>query len=105
MPLVDNFDAIVCQLVDGGPPRASDFQGFLAGVCFALLSSHIDMSARKRDIRDPVLRRKSMELLKDITQMLREILSSGDEEGLRRLEETIRSLEQNRHKPSSHVVH
>ena len=56
-------------------------------------------------MRDPVLRRKSMQLLKDITQMLREILSSGDEEGLRRLEETIRALEQTRHKPGSHVVH
>jgi len=63
------------------------------------------MSARKRDMRDPVLRRKSMELLKDITQMLREILSSGDEEGLRRLEETIRALERTRHKPGSHIVH
>ena len=56
-------------------------------------------------MRDPVLRRKSMELLKDITQMLREILSSGDEEGLRRLEETIRALERTRHKPGSHIVH
>ena len=63
------------------------------------------MSARKRDIRDPVLRRKSMELLKDITQMLREILSSGDEEGLRRLEETIRTLERTRPKHGSHIVH
>ena len=53
----------------------------------------------------PALRRKSMELLKDITEILREILSSGDEEGLRRLEHTIRALEQTRHKPGSHAIH
>jgi hypothetical protein len=46
-----------------------------------------------------------MELLKDITQMLREILSSGDEEGLRQIEKTIRALEQTRHKPGSHSIH
>jgi hypothetical protein len=51
------------------------------------------------------LRRKSMELLKDITQILREILSSGDEEGLRQFEKTIRALEQTRHKPGSHAIH
>jgi hypothetical protein len=51
------------------------------------------------------LRRKSMELLKDMTQILREILSSGDEEGLRQLEKTIRSLEQTRRKPGNHAIH
>ena len=51
------------------------------------------------------LRRKSMELLKDMTQILREILSSGDEEGLRQLEKTIRALEQTRRKPGSHAIH
>ena len=63
------------------------------------------MGAKKRDMDKPALRRKSMELLKDITQILREILSSGDEEGLRRLEHTIRTLEQTRHKPGSHAIH
>lgn len=63
------------------------------------------MGANKRDIRNPALRRKSMELLKDITQMLREILSSGDEEGFRQFEKTIRALEQTRHKPGSHSIH
>jgi len=63
------------------------------------------MGANKRDIRNPALRGKSMELLKDITQMLREILSSGDEEGFRQLEKTIRALEQARHKPGSHSIH
>ena len=48
--------------------------------------------------KNPILRRKSMELLKDLTQILREIIGSGDEESLRRLEETIRALDENRRK-------
>lgn len=63
------------------------------------------MEAKKRAMVKPALRRKSMELLKDITQILREILSCGDEEGLRQLEKTIRALEQTRHKPGSHAIH
>jgi hypothetical protein len=63
------------------------------------------MDAKKRSMRNPTLRRKSMELLKDITQMLHEILSSDDEEALRELEKTIRTLEQSRHKPGSHAIH
>lgn len=57
------------------------------------------------DMDKSALRRKSMELLKEITEILREILSSGDEEGLRHVEETIRALEQTRHKPGSHAIH
>jgi hypothetical protein len=63
------------------------------------------MSAKKKDMRNPALRRKSMELLRDITQMLREIISAGDEEGLRQFEETIRALRQARHIPGSHAIH
>jgi hypothetical protein len=63
------------------------------------------MEAKKRAMVKPALRRKSMELLKDITQILREILSCGDEEGLRQFEKTIRALEQTRHKPGSHAIH
>jgi hypothetical protein len=48
--------------------------------------------------KNPILRRKSMELLKDLTQILQEIIGSGDEESLRRLEETIRALDENRRK-------
>jgi hypothetical protein len=47
----------------------------------------------------PILRRKSMELLKDLTQILQEIIGSGDEESLRRLEETIRALDESRRRP------
>ena len=61
--------------------------------------------AQGKNMDKPALRRKSMELLKDITEILREILSSGDEEGLRHVEETIRALEQTRHKPGSHAIH
>jgi hypothetical protein len=49
--------------------------------------------------KTPMLRRKSMELLKDLTQILQEIIGSGDEESLRRLEETIRALDESRRKP------
>jgi hypothetical protein len=47
----------------------------------------------------PILRRKSMELLKELTQILQDIIGSGDEESLRRLEETIRALDQSRRQP------
>jgi len=46
-----------------------------------------------------ILRRKSMELLKDLTQILQEIIGSGDENSLRRLEETIRAIDESRRKP------
>jgi len=49
--------------------------------------------------KTPVLRRKSMELLKDLIQFLQEIIGSEDEESLRRLEETIRALDESRRKP------
>jgi hypothetical protein len=48
--------------------------------------------------KNPTLRRKSMELLKELTQILQETIGSGDEESLRRLEETIRALDENRRK-------
>jgi hypothetical protein len=40
-----------------------------------------------------------MELLKDLTHILREIMESDDEEGFRRLEETIRAIDERRRKP------
>jgi hypothetical protein len=49
--------------------------------------------------KTPILRGKSMELLKDLTQILQEIIRSGDEESLRRLEETIRAIDESRRKP------
>jgi hypothetical protein len=48
---------------------------------------------------NPMLRRKSMELLKDLTQILQEIIVSADEESFRRLEETIRAIDESRRKP------
>jgi hypothetical protein len=47
----------------------------------------------------PILRRKSMELLKELTQILQEIIGSCDEESFRRLEETIRAIDESRRKP------
>ena len=49
--------------------------------------------------KNPILRGKSMELLKDLTQILEEIIRSGDEESFRRLEETIRAIDKSRRKP------
>ena len=46
--------------------------------------------------KTPILRGKSMELLKDLTEILREIIGSGDEERFRRLEETIRAIDESR---------
>jgi len=54
--------------------------------------------------KTPILRRKSMELLKDFTQILQEIIGSGDEESLRRLEETIRALDESRRR-SGRTLH
>ncbi len=50
--------------------------------------------------KNPILRRKSMKLLKDLTQILQEIIGSGDEESFRRLEETIRAMDEGRQKPA-----
>jgi hypothetical protein len=54
--------------------------------------------------KNPVLRGKSMELLKDLTQILQEIIRSGDEESFRRLEETIRAIGESRRK-SGRTLH
>ena len=54
--------------------------------------------------KTPILRRKSMQLLKDLTQILQEIIGSEDEESLRKLEETIRALDECRRK-SSRTLH
>ena len=72
-----------------------DFQNFSCGVCFALYrdSQSPEMMTVEKN---PTLRRKSMELLKELTQVLQEIIRSGDEERLRRLEETIRTLDESR---------
>ena len=54
--------------------------------------------------KNPILRRKSMELLKDLTQILQEIIGSGDEESFRRLEETIRAIDECRRK-TGRILH
>ena len=74
-----------------------DFPDFLRGVRFALsLQPGAEMMTVEKN---PTLRRKSMELLKELTQILQEIIRSGDEESLRRLEETIRTIDGSRRKP------
>ena len=75
-----------------------DFQDFSCGVCFALYrdSQSPEMMTVEKN---PTLRRKSMVLLKELTQILQKIIGSGDEESLRRLEETIRAIDESRRKP------
>jgi hypothetical protein len=51
------------------------------------------------DEKNPILRGKSMELLKELTQILQEIIRCGDEESFRQLEETIRVIDEGRRKP------
>jgi hypothetical protein len=78
------------------------FPSFLDGVRFALsLQPEAEMM---RVEQNPTLRRKSMELLKELTQILQEIIRSGDEESLRRLEETIRTIDGSRRK-SGRTLH
>jgi hypothetical protein len=55
-------------------------------------------------MKSAILRRKSIELLKELTQILQEIIVAGDEESFRRLEETIHKLNESRRKPS-HTIH
>lgn len=45
-----------------------------------------------------------MELLKELTHILQEIIGSGDEESLRRLEETIRAIDESRQR-SGRTLH
>jgi hypothetical protein len=65
-------------------------------VCVLLHHSNLEGELMK----SPILRRKSIELLKELTQILQEIIGSGDEERFRRLEETIRKLDDSRRKPA-----
>jgi hypothetical protein len=67
-------------------------------VCVLLSGISLE-SEMMRTEKNPILRRKSMELLKDLTQILREIIGSGDEESFRRLEETIRAIDESLQKP------
>jgi hypothetical protein len=47
-----------------------------------------------------LLRRQSMELLKELTEILQRIIGSGDQQSLNRLQETIRTLCERRRKPA-----
>lgn len=67
-------------------------------VCVLLSGINVEGEMTRAE-KTPILRRKSMELLKDLTQILREIIGSGDEESFRRLEETIRAIDASRQKP------
>jgi hypothetical protein len=52
----------------------------------------------------PILRMRSMKLLKHLTEILREMIGSGDEESFCRLEEAIRALDSSRQR-SDRTLH
>jgi hypothetical protein len=67
-------------------------------VCVLLSDIRLEVEIMRTE-KSRILRRRSMELLKDFTRILREIICSDDEEGFRRLEETIRAIDESRRKP------
>ena len=53
--------------------------------------------------KNAMLRRKSMELLKELTEILQRIIGSRDEQSFRRVQETIRTLYETRHSPTDRL--
>jgi len=51
--------------------------------------------------KNAILRRQSMELLKELTEILQRIIGSGDEQSLVRLRETIHALYESRRENES----
>lgn len=51
--------------------------------------------------KNAILRRQSMELLEELTEILQRIIGSGDEQSLSRLQETIRALYERRRRPAN----
>jgi hypothetical protein len=70
----------------------------LVVVCVLLSDISLEVEIMRTE-KSRILRRRSMELLKDLTHILREIICSDDEESFRRLEETIRAINEGRRKP------
>jgi hypothetical protein len=56
-------------------------------------------------VRDPILIRKSMKLIKKFTEILREIISTGDEERFRRLEEIVRAYDNSHQDVENRFLH
>ncbi len=82
-----------CWPVSGRKPI---FKGFSRGARFALVC---------QIMRNPILIRKSMALLKEMTQILREIIASGDEERFRQLQDIIHALNDSRQDVGSRALH
>ena len=51
--------------------------------------------------KNAILRRQSMELLKELTEILQRIIGSGDEQSLVRLRDAIRALYESRRESDS----
>jgi hypothetical protein len=94
---IDNLAQRIAKLSGGCAARTLDFLAL--AVVYVLLSGISLEGEMTTAEKNPILRRKSMELLKELTQILQEIIGSGDEESFRRLEETIRAIDASRRKP------
>ena len=55
-------------------------------------------------MRNSLLSRQSMELLKELVEILREIISSGDEESLQRLQQMVRSMQKPASNPATAFI-
>jgi hypothetical protein len=97
VPIIDNLTRRLAKLSRDLSATSLDFQTFYV-VCVLLYRYRPEAEMMTVE-KNPTLRRKSMELLKELTQILQEIIGSGDEESLRRLEETIRTIDESRRKP------
>lgn len=90
------FDTAVRQIIVPARRTAAYLKAFSAWCAFCFVIAVV---------RNPVLIRKSMELLKEITEMLRDIIASGDEERFRRLQEVVRALNESRQSVESRALH
>jgi hypothetical protein len=77
-----------------------DNQFFVAKEDFCLHQNSLGEGMMMAE-KNAMLRRQSMELLKEPTEILQRIIGSGDEQSLSRLRETIRTLYESRREAAS----
>jgi hypothetical protein len=95
---IDNLAQRIANLSERALLTRSIFQRFVIVVCVLLSDIRLGTEIMRTE-KSRILRRRSIELLKDLTHILREIIGTDDEERFRRLEETIRAIDESRGKP------
>lgn len=95
-PVTCQFDSSLCQMIVPVRRTGSKFKVFSVWCAFCFATTVV---------RNPVLIRKSMKLIKEITEILREIISSGDEERLRQLQQIVRAFNDSRQPMGSRALH